>query len=97
MNDSEFYYYYGRIGYVIAEMELKLLDFQRRNKDLDVSKSQENIDYLKTVQIRFHYLWHENYKQLQQTGVELIERERLLNRITKLEIENKLLKENIII
>jgi hypothetical protein len=77
-------------------MESKLFEFQMKNKDLDTSKPQANIDYLKQIQIKFHYLWHENYKQLQLTGSELLEKQRLLNRITQLEREVKILKENII-
>ena len=97
MNDNEFYFYYGRIGYVISEMELKLFDFKKKNPDLDTTNAEANINYLKTVQIKFHYLWHENYKQLQIVGNDLLEKERLLNRIVALERENKLLKENIIL
>lgn len=97
MNDSEFYFYYGRIGYVISEMELKLLEFKKKNRDLDTTLPEININYLKSVQTKFHYLWHENYKQLQLTGIELLERERLLNKINSLEKEVKILKENIIL
>ena len=97
MNDSEFYYYYGRIGYVIADMEGKLMEFKARNRDLDLTKSETNINYLKQVQTRFHSLWHENFKQLKSTGDELLERERLLNKINSLEREIKNLKENIIL
>ena len=97
MSDSEFYYYYGRIGYVIADMEGKLMDVKARNRDLDLSKSETNINYLKEIQIRFHYLWHENYKQLQIVGTDLLEKQKLLNKITSLEREIKNLKENIIL
>jgi hypothetical protein len=76
-------------------MESKLLEFKKKNSDLDTTKPQENIDYLKQVQTKFHYLWHENYKQLQLTGAELLERQRFLNKIGALEKEIKTLKENI--
>lgn len=97
MKDSEFYFYYGRLGYVISEMEQKLLDFKKRNRDLDTSESEKNIEYLKKVQTQFHYLWHENYRQLQLVGADLLEKQRLLNKITKLENEIKNLKKDIIL
>lgn len=97
MSDNEFYFYYGRIGYVIAEMELKLFNFKLKNKDLDTSEPEKNIKYLKAVQTKFHYLWHENYRQLQLVGADLLEKQLLLNKITRLEKEIKNLKENIIL
>ena len=97
MSDLEFYIYYGRIGYVITEMEEKLFNFKIKNKDLDTTKAELNINMLKEAQIRFHYLWHENYKLLQQTGTELLEKEKLMNTIIKLRRENDKLKEDIIL
>lgn len=97
MNDSEFYFYYGRIGYVISEMELKLLEFKKKNRDLETSAPEKNIEYLKQVQTQFHYLWHENYRQLQILGADLLEKQAMLNKIGRLENEIKLLKENIIL
>jgi len=97
LNDNEFYYYYGRIGYVIADMEGKLIEFKQRNRFLDTTNSENNIAYLKLIQSRFHFLWHENYRQMQIVGADLLEKEKMLNKIVQLEREIKLLKENIIL
>lgn len=78
-------------------MEGKLFDFKARNKDLDTSSAETNINYLKQAQIKFHYLWHENYKQLQLVGADLLEKQKMLNKINSLEFEIKKLKENIIL
>lgn len=97
MNDNEFYYYYGRIGYVISEMEEKLLHFKIKNKDLDTTKAEDNIKMIKSFQHQFHYLWHENFRLMQQTGFELLEKQKLMNTIVKLKRENENLKQNIIL
>jgi hypothetical protein len=97
MSDNEFYLFYGRMGYVITEMDEKLINFKIKNRYLDTTKVEENIERLKGVQERFHYLWHENYRLMQQTGFELLEKQKLLNTIVKLKRENEMLKENIIL
>lgn len=78
-------------------MESKLLEFKKKNRDLDTSAPEKNIEYLKQVQTQFHYLWHENYRQLQIVGADLLEKQAMLNKIVSLENEIKNLKKDIIL
>ena len=95
MTNDEFYGVYATFDKIIIRHEEKLLEAIKRDKNRDFSEQQEVIDTLLYLRGCIHRLYDESLK-LKNGQIEVvIEREKLLNRILRLESENKTLKQNI--
>jgi len=95
MTDQQFYEIYAVYDRTIQRLETKLFDYKQKNIYADTTEQQEVIDNLISLRQVFHKLRHVN-QTLEKGQIEVvIEREKLLNRILRLENEIKNLKENI--
>jgi hypothetical protein len=95
MKNDEFYRVYATFDKIIIRHEQKLLQARKKDFNKDFSEQQEVIDTLIYLRGCIHRLYDENLK-LKNGQIEVvIEREKLLNRILRLEAENKTLKQNI--
>ena len=95
LKESEFYAFYGTYEYLITEMDIKLLDAKFKLPNGNFLDAEHKIKSLEKLRDLFHSMYHEQIKNQNNDGKVLFERAKLLKYISKLEMENKNLKENI--
>lgn len=95
LTDTQFYKLYGSFEYLITEMEIKLLEVRKKALNGNFKDAEDKIEILRNLRNAFHQIWHNQFL-IDNNQIKVIqEREKLLNKIIILEMENKYLKENI--
>lgn len=95
MTDQEFYSIYAVYDRTIQRLESKLFDYKLKNIHANIDEQQEVIDNLISLRQAFHKLRHTNLMLSRGQMDVVIEREKLLNTITRLQKENENLKNNL--
>jgi hypothetical protein len=95
LTERQFYDYYTDFDILITGMNERLLEAQKKNPEMDVERALSKINMLRRLQNVFHKMYHENMTIDNGAGKVLIERDKLLRRISQLEKENEELKQNI--
>lgn len=95
ITENEFYRVYSEYGVLISKMREKLLEAIKRDKNRDYSEQWQSIETLENLQNLYHKMYHFIQITDSQSGKALLERKKLLDKITRLEIENESLKTNL--
>ena len=97
ITNDQFYVYYTDYTVLIDEMNSKLWEAQKRNPLADYRISEKNINNLMFLRELFHVMYHDQQTIENDSGKVMIERNKLINRIHRLEKENENLKKDIIL
>ena len=95
LSEAQFYAIYGNYSVLIEKLSSKVVEFQKRNKNANVDEQLKMIENLQYLQDMFHKLYHTLLLIDGKQGDMFAERKKLLDKIARLEIENKNLKESI--
>jgi len=106
INEDQFYEIYRLYEEVITGMNIKLMNFKKKNPELDITESLDTINTLRALQNYWHQLYHHNISLKSTHGRWYNERSELSSawaqkelsleaRIKFLEAENKMLKQDI--
>ena len=95
LSEQQFYAIYGDYSVLIEKLSSKVVEFQKRNKNINVDEQLKMIETLQFLQDMFHKLYHTLQLIDGKQGDMYAERKRLMDKINRLEKENSDLKENI--
>lgn len=96
MSDDEFYKIYFQYCELVERLESKILVHLEKNPKADLTEQEGFIRKLLNLRGYFHKLYHINLTLTRGQVEVMIEREKLLNKIKRLETENTNLKNNIL-
>ncbi len=95
MSNKQFYEYYTDFDTIIDGMRVKLLDAMKRNPKGDYSQPNYTMEKLQRLQIVFHSMYHDQQTIDNDSGKIMMERDKFIKRISKLETEISTIKSNL--